>query len=392
MFITYWYGPPREFTNQEVYNDVKEAGFTVAGPMECSGYSVEENMKFLDVCEANGLKACVFDKRMSHAINMYQSGEDGWAVPIVEMIDDYKNHPALSSYYVFDEPNSSLFKMLGEIVALIKEHDPEHPGYINLFPNYATNEQLGNESYYEHVKQYIEIVKPAFVSYDHYHFLHFAQNELPDGVEETDNDRENAIRHSAMINVDRPGFFENLEIVRELCIEYNLPFMVIVLLIQHGPYRNVTESELRFEAFQAMAYGAKMLSFFTYWTVIEPGSWWNWQNGCISCEGEKLQHYYDVSKVNKDLHVYGSYLENQDSIKVEHFNKNGVSFTVGYFTNGYVAVANRDFNKESYFKISDVIKEAKEICVFDVASGDFRSAENDAVMVGPGDMLLLKYC
>ena len=195
-----------------------------------------------------------------------------------------------------------------------------------------------------------------------------------------------------MINVDRPGFFENLEIVRELCIEYNLPFMVIVLLIQHGPYRNVTESELRFEAFQAMAYGAKMLSFFTYWTVIEPGSWWNWQNGCISCEGEKLQHYYDVSKVNKDLHVYGSYLENQDSIKVELFNKNGVSFTVGNFTNGYVAVANRDFNKESYFKISDVIKEAKEICVFDVASGDFRSAENDTVMVGPGDMLLLKYC
>ena len=40
----------------------------------------------------------------------------------------------------------------------------------------------------------------------------------------------------------------------------------------------------------------------------------------------------------------------------------------------------------------DVIKEAKEICVFDVASGDLRSAENDAVMVGPGDMLLLKYC
>ena len=49
MEITYWYGPPRKFLNSETYENVKNAGFTLAGPMEGTGSSVEENIRLLDI-------------------------------------------------------------------------------------------------------------------------------------------------------------------------------------------------------------------------------------------------------------------------------------------------------------------------------------------------------
>lgn len=403
MEITYWYGPPRAFLNAETYEDVKNAGFTLAGPMGSAGVNTEDNLKFLDLCREKGLKACVHDRRIHHALQKYENGEADWDAPLKSMTEDYKHHPALACYYVIDEPSAGMFPMLGDIVAKLKEYDPEHPGYINLLPNYATLEQLGSPTYYDHVRDYIETVRPSFVSYDHYHFLHFTHDTLPQGyeIEETEDERENAIRRSAMISIDRPGFFENLEIVRTLCKQYEIPFMVIVLLIEHGPYRNVTEAELRFEAFQTLAYGASMLSYFTYWTVIEPGSWWNWRNGCVSCEGEKLQHYYDVSKINRELHAYAAYLDGKKSIDVSHYGEIGeevkrftgkisaaspVRLTIGTFEGGYTAIANKNTEKPAVFAMP-FDGEAERL---DIETGRFAPLDTARIEIGPGDMALIR--
>ena len=403
MEITYWYGPPRKFLNSETYENVKNAGFTLAGPMECTGSSVEENIRFLDICQEKGMKACIYDKRIDLALSKYRHGEIDWYEPLKNVTDDYKNHKALFSYYVTDEPQARMFQMLGDVVAKLKEYDPEHPGYINLLPNYATPEQLGSPNYYEHVKEYIETVRPAFVSYDHYHFLHVAPDELPEGyeIEETDDERENAIRRSAMISIDRPGFFENIEIVRELCQKYELPFMVIVLLIEHGPYRNLTEAEIRFEAFHTLAYGASILSYFTYWTVIEPGSWWNWKNGCVSCEGEKLQHYYDVQKINKEIHTYAAYLDGKKSLNVTHYGEipdhvkyfSGkissdlpVHLTIGTFEGGYTAIVNKNIEKQAVFSINF----ETEVEKLDVVKNKFVPLDTNNVQINPGDMILIR--
>ena len=51
---------------------------------------------------------------------------------------------------------------------------PNYQVYINLFPNYATGSQLGNETIYgnadydAHIQQYIENVNTDYISYDHY--------------------------------------------------------------------------------------------------------------------------------------------------------------------------------------------------------------------------------
>jgi hypothetical protein len=60
-------------------------------------------------------------------------------------------------------------------VAYLRERDPAHMAYIDLFPTYASNEQLGTSgdqvtAYREHLRQFIDVVRPRLLSYDHYQF------------------------------------------------------------------------------------------------------------------------------------------------------------------------------------------------------------------------------
>ena len=63
------------------------------------------------------------------------------------------------SYFITDEPSASAFPALGKLVAYLRQRDPAHLAYINLFPTYANNEQLGTKgdtvtAYREHLRQY----------------------------------------------------------------------------------------------------------------------------------------------------------------------------------------------------------------------------------------------
>lgn len=80
------------------------------------------------------MKACIYDKRIDQAMIKYRDGEADWYEPLKSVTEDYKHHKALYSYYVTDEPQTRMFKMLGAVIAKLKEYDPEHPGYINLLP------------------------------------------------------------------------------------------------------------------------------------------------------------------------------------------------------------------------------------------------------------------
>ncbi len=346
------------------------------------------------------------------------TGGEGWERAAEEIVRAYGSHPALFAYYVTDEPDTSAFPALARVVEIFRKLDPEHPAYINLFPNYASSEQLGAPDYYTYVKEYIEVCRPDFVSYDHYHFLEVPREDAAPEEENTGDRREDLIRQSAMVRVDRRGFFENIEIVRDLCLEHDIPFMVIVLLIQHGPYRNLTEAELRFEAFQSLCYGAEYLSYFTYWTVNEPGSWWNWRNGMVDVNGLVLQHYYDVQRVNSALIPYGNVLKGRRSLFVSHYgpepeavrsftpdrpgsvikdivkdnsetaDASALKLTVGEFEDNYVLICNKDFTASCEFT-----------AVFSGNAACFRHSEEMPVLtnerelrifLAPGDALLIK--
>src|SRR5680860_1196924 len=61
--------------------------------------------------------------------------------------------PAVWGYSIRDEPNAKDFPGLKDTVAALRQARPGRLSYINLFPNYANEAQLGTETYDEHVRR-----------------------------------------------------------------------------------------------------------------------------------------------------------------------------------------------------------------------------------------------
>jgi len=353
--ISFWCAPPEKFVNVEEFQKIKDAGFTLIMP-PCSGTTVALNHKILDTAKEVGLRAFVMDSRMPMSI----SGVADAKARLDAIVADYKDHPALAGYFIVDEPNAPAFKGLGEVVAYLREKDPAHLGYINLLPTYANGEQLGVPSYEKYIEDYINTVKPSVVSYDHYHFTNHG---------------------------DRPGFFENLSIVRELSLKHELPFWNIVLSISHFDYRNLTEAEKRYEAMQTLAYGGKGVFFFTYWQP-EPK---NWGDAIINFDGTPTRQYEEVNHVNHDVQAIGRYLLHAVSISKPEIQGD---LTVSLFDGGewrYALVANRNYKAATDAKVPldarDLIK------VLDKKQGKWTSVDGPtiSVHVNAGDAELYKW-
>jgi hypothetical protein len=159
------------------------------------------------------------------------------------LIGRVRNHPALYSYFLADEPNTGRFADLGKLVAYLREKDPAHLAYINLFPTYADNDQLGTKgttvaAYQEYLNQFLKTVKPQLLSYDHYQFA---------------------------IHSDLPDYFLNLAIMRRTALKAGIPFLNIVQAATWTPaMREPNEAEMRYLVYTSLAYGAQGITYYVY--------------------------------------------------------------------------------------------------------------------------------
>ena len=279
-FLTsHWCGPT-EATSEKI-KEAAGAGFNVI----MFGGTVEQNKKALDLCEAEGVKALVIDNR----VMARRSRERGFAANLDAVIADYGSHPAFWGYYLTDEPNSSYFRRLAPVSKYLLKKDPKHVPYINLFPTYATREQLGNPTYEQHVDEFCRVVQPKLLSYDHYALL---------------------------ANGERSDYFENLEIIRRQGIKHHTPFCYILLSVPHGPYRDPSEADLRWQVNTALAYGARGIMYFTYNTPDDPA--WNYRNAIIDADGKPTAKYDQVRRINTEILKLAPTLMRLTSVAVYH--------------------------------------------------------------------------
>lgn len=288
--IGFWCGPPDNFTTVDRYKEIREAGFTfITPPCTWGGphgpaATVERNRRILEVCRQTGFRFFLADNRMPPRI----TGVPDAKARLDAIVRDYSRHPALAGYSVGDEPNANAFDGLAEVVAYLREKDPHHPAYINLFP-YTPGRAWEAESYRDYLDTFIQKIQPFALSYDHYHF-----------------------RSSG----DGPFFIRNLVEAREASLKASIPFWNIVLLTQHGDYRNLTLGEIRYEAMQSLAYGAKGLKWFTYWEPQDSG--FQWSHAAINLDGSRDNHYDMVKTVNRELQTLGKPLLRANSYDVYH--------------------------------------------------------------------------
>lgn len=333
FLISFWIGP--EVTPERV-KEIAEANFTVA----MLGGDPETNKKALDLCQANGIKAMLMDDRARTAD---PSAED-FSAKLDGVVSDYSRHPALWGYFVEDEPNSSLFQKLAAVNKYLLKKDPRHTPFINLFPNYACAAALGNPTYEHHVDEYMRMVKPKLLSYDHY---------------------------ALMKDGERPEYFENMEIIRRMGIKYNTPWNCILLAVPHDPYRDPSEGDLRWQVYTALAYGARGLMYFTYITPL--GTQWNFHDAILDENGKRTPKYDQARQINSEIKHLAPTLMKLKSVAVYHTGSlpsatkplpadglisriEGGEFVVGQF-NGpddsrYAMITNRDMRKSVRAKIT----------------------------------------
>lgn len=306
--ITYWYGIRKEYLSRERLMEAKDAGFNL---IECA-YDTETNKQVLTWCEELELKANVNDPRMAVAL----AGAEGWESALDAMIADYRDYPAVNRFFMRDEPVDDYFPTLGRVARYLHEHDPAHGEYVNFLPHPAVPQIEGMDMfdrYNLHMDRYIAEVQPSLLSYDHY-TLTYRQVDSLEGKKAARLSEENIKRNNRegilYEAVDRPDFYDNLMLVRNKAAEIGVPWMAIILLVEHWNYRWPTEGEVRWEAFTALAHGVSALSYFTYWTPgtahTEP---WSYHNGIILSDGTRGEKYEIVKAINADLQALYTGLE-----------------------------------------------------------------------------------
>ena len=207
----------------------------------------------------------------------------------------FKNHPAVAGYALRDEPASSDFAELGAWAKRIQAVDSLHFCYVNLFPNYATPEQLGNETYRQHVQQFVSEVPLPFLSFDHYPVV-------------IDDSGERVLRNI---------WYENLEIIADEARKAGKPFWAFALAVAHQPYPIPTMADIRLQVYSNLAYGAQGIQYFTYWTP-QPGTW-DFHHAPIDYDTKKRTEVYDmVKQMNQEIKALSAVFLNAKVISTGH--------------------------------------------------------------------------
>jgi hypothetical protein len=231
----------------------------------------------LDTALRHGLRAQLHDGLLSPSIL-----EDPVQRPKLDaLIERVRTHPALYDYFITDEPNATNFPSLGKLVAYLRERDPGHLAYINLFPTYANNGQLGNKgdkvtAYNEHLDEFISVVKPALLSYDHYQFA---------------------------VKGDSPDYFLNLALIRRAAEQAGLPFLNIVQACTWAASMRVPKpDEMRYLVYTTLAGGAQGISYYVYSC---PG-----HTGMIAhADGTPTERYDVLKTLNREFVAVASQLQ-----------------------------------------------------------------------------------
>ena len=339
---------------------VKEAGFDVYLHRVAN---LDSALVMLDLCRENGLMA------MPQCPELLEDPER--VVPLI------KDHPALYAYYLKDEPEYWDLEWLGGLVEKIQSMDTRVPCYINLYPNWAWEE----EKYVEHINMFADNCPTPMVSFDQYPL--------------TEVDGQILVRDT---------WYRNLEEIRTLCNERNRPMWAFSLLESHhlgfpSPiafYPVPTLGHLRLQVFSDLAYGAQAIQFFTcrgaITSVCEKSPVFGLTQQMIAeiksispiflgCEVEEVWHVGEMPKGTKAFDISACR-------KVRSLEVDGMGAVVSMFRNGrsrYLAFVNKDCENPETLEVTfkGNVKRVAKDCTMSRFDGQ-------PVTIAPGDIVIFK--
>jgi hypothetical protein len=277
----------------------------------------------------------------------------------------YGAYPALAGLNLYDEPSRALFGIVGYAKEAIRGLAAEQLPYVNIWPSYASLSALGTSSYEDYLRLYLSEVKPPLLCFDHYPLLSGSQITS--------------------------SYFYNLAVIRRYSLQAGIPSWVFIQSAGFGGSgtrisyrRRPNEAEIRWQINVSLAYGAKGIQYFTYWTPTAMG----FVESLVSRDGVLTPLYAYAKRANDRLKVVGKVLLPLTSESVVHANENplpkgakafkadryiksvsGSSIILGRFrdlaggTERYLLVTNSSFANaaQTLLKLSDSVSKILEL-------------------------------
>ncbi|MEA4968037.1 MAG: hypothetical protein VB048_07985, partial [Bacteroidaceae bacterium] len=271
--ILAWMGVPETHTTVEHFLEMKNAGINI----NHSNYSNADSLqKALDIAHQLDMRL------MIRCPELYSDTET--------TVIRFKDHPANGGYFLQDEPFASSFPFLKQLVEKIKSIDNNHFCYINLNPNYAIPEFFAIEGYKKYVQSFLDEIPVKILSFDHYPIID---------------------------NFVRTSWYQNLEIIKAESDIADISFWAFALTTAHNSYPIPNLNQLRLQVYSNLAYGAKGIQYFTYWT---PNSQrWNFHSGPIEFDGTRTIVYDYIKELNNEIQNLSYIFLSSKVIKISHF-------------------------------------------------------------------------
>ena len=289
-----------QMTEEYQFAEVKECGFNLVILIKPEEDLLHNYCKWLAKYE---LKALWHDG--DFYMHDYRFESETPLADSFKVTDDSFAHSDITwGHMLRDEPNAAMFDLLAEAYDLYDAQTDDKVPYINLFPSYANEQQLGTPTYEEHLKQFFDKVDPAlYTSVDIY-----------------------PLNIASGINND---YFYNLDVFATECRTRGIPFAVYIQSVSfNANKRSPDEQEMRWQAYCALSFGAQNIEYFTYRTPDSETE--AFKNALIDRENQKTDRWYGAQSVNRALALMsdafmqydnlGAYVVNEDkSRKFMHF-------------------------------------------------------------------------
>jgi hypothetical protein len=263
--ILAWDGIPAKLASNTTYSDIRNAYISY----NLHWYSSADELK--QVCKIgkdNGVGVFGWYNGLTEKI--LESEEEA-----KKAIDEIKDTEGLAYYNIADEPNAADFDKLATIVERVQKYDEKHPCYINLFPEYASEEQLGTSSYQEYLDEFIEKVPIPMLSFDYYPIT----NEGEGGK-----------------TIIRTTWFKNLEMARAASLKSGRPMWAFACIAKHLVYVRPEARFIRLQVYCDLAYGAKVIEYYSYYPSVT-----GYEYTPVDADGSKTSYYYNLQSINKEL-------------------------------------------------------------------------------------------
>ncbi len=324
------------------FDKARNAAFNGVSPTSLLATQTQVT-QMLTMANSRGMAfSAVWDGDYNTIINNPASTSAQVNTAIDTLYSRYGTYSSNWYWYLKDEPSKTHFTNIQTAATRMKSKSTK-ARLVNLFPSYASCQQLAGTApgspcsytYQSYVRDFVSTATNVnFVTVDHYPFN-------TDGTVRND-------------------WFFTLETVRKEALSYSREYGAVIqgAGAPSGQPGNPTPAQLRWQAYSALAYGNKLISFF---------SWVDIPDESLIGYGASTTDLSEITVINNKVRDIGKYLIKAKSSAIWHADTNrpfGTSgrpavspvtfstnipilvgeFTITGNTGKYVLIGNRSFN------------------------------------------------